>query len=146
MPLPSQARSSWEDLHEMYIRLPDFQRERLARMGFGHFLEIVPFEIHLGLLVSFAERFHSASSSFILRVGEMMITLEDVVRLVGLRIDGEPMVVVWQPCYGDELEACYGMRPPCSGHYHTHVNIRWLKEHLDDLLLADVAAPGVADQ
>ena len=95
MPLPSQARSSWEDLHETYIRLPDFQRERLALMGFGHFLEIVPFEIHLGLLVSFAERFHGPSDSFILRVGEMMITLEDVVRLVGLRIDGEPVVAVW---------------------------------------------------
>ena len=63
-------------------------------MGFGHFLEIMSFEIHLGLLVSFAEQFHSPSGSFILRVGEMMITLADVVRLVGLRIDGEPMVAV----------------------------------------------------
>ena len=56
-------------------------------MDFGHFLEIVPFEIHLGLLVSFAKRFHSPTGNFILRVGEMMITLEDVVRLVSLRID-----------------------------------------------------------
>ena len=115
-------------------------------MGFGHFLKIMPFEIHLGLLVSFAERFHGPSGSFILRVGEMMITLEDVVRLVGLRIDGEPVAAGWQHCYGNELEACYDVRPPCSGHYHTHVNIRWLKEHLDVLLLADVALPGVADQ
>ena len=38
------------------------------------------------------------------------------------------------------------MRPPRSGRYHTCVNIRWLKERLDDLLLADVADPGVADQ
>ena len=44
-------------------------------MGFGHFLEIVPFEIHLWLLVSFAEQFHGPSGSFILRVGELMITL-----------------------------------------------------------------------
>ena len=115
-------------------------------MGFGHFLEIVPFKIHLRLLVSFAERFHSASSSFILRVGKMMITLEDVVRLVGLRVDGEPVVAVWQHCYGAELESCYGVRPPRSRRYHTRVNIRWLKEHFDDLLLADVAAPGIADQ
>ena len=61
-------------------------------MGFGHLLQIQPFEIHLGLLASFAEKFHGASGSFILRVGEMMITLEDVVRLVGLRIDGEPVI------------------------------------------------------
>ena len=115
-------------------------------MGFGHFLEIVPFEIHLRLLVAFAEWFHSPFISFILRVGEMMITLEDVVRLVGLRIDSEPVVAVWQPCYGDELEACYGVRPLHFGRYHTCVNIRWLKEHLEDLLLIDVAAPGVADQ
>ena len=93
----------------MYTRLLEFQRARLARMGFGHFLEIVPFEIHLGLLVSFAERFNSNFGSFILRVGEMMITLEDVVRLVGLKVDGELVVAVWQPCYGDELEACYGV-------------------------------------
>ena len=114
-------------------------------MGFGHFLEIVPFEMHLGLLVSFAERFHGPSGSFILCVGEMMITLEDVVRLVGPRIDGEPVVAVWQLCYGNVLEACYGVRPPRSGRYHTRVNIRWLKERLDDLLLADVAASGVVD-
>ena len=38
------------------------------------------------------------------------------------------------------------MRPPCSGRYHTRVNIRWLKERFDDLLLANMAAPGVADQ
>ena len=75
MPLPSRVRSSWEDLHETYINLPEFQQARLARMGFGHFLEIMPFEIHLGLLVSFVERFNSGSGSFIFHVGEMMITL-----------------------------------------------------------------------
>ena len=75
-----------------------------------------------------------------------MITLEDVVRLVGLRVDGEPVVAVWQHCYGAELESCYGVRPPCSSRYHTRVNTRWLKERLDDLLLADVVAPGVANQ
>ena len=115
-------------------------------MGFGHFLEIVPFEIHLGLLVSFVERFNSNSGSFILRVGEMMITLEDVVRLVGLRVDGEPVVVVWQPCYGDELEAYYGVRPPRSGRCHTCVNVKWLKDRLDAFLLAEEVTPDIADQ
>ena len=115
-------------------------------MGFGHFLEILPFEIHLGLLISFAERFNSNFGSFILRVGEMMITLEDVVRLVGLRVDGEPVVAVWQPCYGDELEACYGVRPPRSGRCHTRVNVKWLKDRLDALLLVDEVTLDVADQ
>ena len=109
MPLSSRTRSSWEDLHETYINLPEFQRARLAGMGFGHFLEIMPFEIHLGLLVSFAERFNSSFVSFIFRMGEMMITLEDVVRLVDLRVDEELVVVVLQPDYGDELEACFGV-------------------------------------
>ena len=95
MPLPCLACSNWEDLHETYTRLLEFQRVRLARMGFGHFLEIVPFEIHLRLLVSFTQRLNSNSGSFILCVGEMIITLEDVVRLVGLRVDGEPVVAVW---------------------------------------------------
>ena len=76
-------------------------------MGFGHFLEIMPFEIHLGLLVSFAERYNKSSGSFIFCVGEMMIILEDVVRLVGLRVDGEPVIVPLQPNYSAELEACY---------------------------------------
>ena len=98
MPLPSRVRSNWEDLHETYINLPEFQRVRLARMDFGHFLEIMPFDIYLRLLVSFVERFNSSSGSFILRVGEMMITLEDVVQLVGLRVDGEPVVAVLQHC------------------------------------------------
>ena len=112
MPLPSWTRSSWEDLHETYINLPEFQQARLVGMGFGHFLEIMPFEIHLGLLVSFAERYNRSSGSFIFSMGEMMITLEDVVWLVGLRIDGEPAAVPLQACYGDALQACYGARPP----------------------------------
>ena len=115
-------------------------------MGFGHFLEIMPFEIHLGLLVSFAERFNSSSGNFILHMGEMMITLDDVVRLVGLRVDGEPVVAVLQHCYGDELEASYGARPPPSGRYHTRVNVKWLKDRLDDLLLVDEVTPDIADQ
>ena len=64
-------------------------------MGFEHFLQIQSFEIQLGLLVPFAKRFHGPSRSFVLRVGEMMITLEDVVRLVGLRVDGEPLIADW---------------------------------------------------
>ena len=102
-------------------------------MGFSHFFEIVLFEIHVVHLVSFAERFNSSSGSFILRVGEMVITLEDVVRLVGLRVNGEPVVAVWQPYYGDELETCYGVRPPCSSRYHKRVNVKWLKDQLDAL-------------
>ena len=146
MPLSSQTHSSWEDLHETYINLPEFQRVRLAGMGFGHFLEIMPFEIHLGLLVSFAERYNRSSGSFIFRVGEMMITLEDVVRLVGLRVDGKPVVAPLQACYGDALEPCYGVRPPLSGRFHTHINVKWLKDRLDDLLLVDEVTPDIADQ
>ena len=100
----------------------------------------------MGLLVPFAERFHGPSGSFILRAGEMMITLEDVVRLVGLRIDGEPLIADWQHCYGDTLEACYGLRPPRSGRYHTRVNIDWLTHRFEDLLFADASLPAVADQ
>ena len=112
-------------------------------MGFGHFLQIQPFVILLGLLVPFAKCFHGHSGSFVLRVGKMMITLEDVVRLVGLRVDGEPLIADWQLCYGDMLEACYGLRPPRSGHYHTHVNIGWLTQRFEDLLFADVGLPAV---
>ena len=135
MPLSSQTHSSWADLHETYLDLPEFQWARLAGMGFSHFLEIMPFEIHLGLLVSFVERYNRSSSSFIFRVGEMMITLEDVVRLVGLRVDGVPVIVPLQSCYGDELEACYGARPPPSGCFNTRVNIKWLKDRLDNFFL-----------
>ena len=146
MPLPSRTRSSWEHLHEAYTHLPDFQQERLAQMGFGHFLQIQPFEIQLGLLVPFAKRFHGPSGSFVLRVGEMLITLEDVVRLVGLRVGRVPLIADWQLCYGDVLEACYGLHPPRSGRYHTCVNQPMLTQCFEDLLFADVDLPAVADQ
>ena len=146
MPLSSRTCSSWTDLHETYLDLPEFQQARLAGMGFGHFLGIMPFEIHLGFLVSFAERYNKSSGSFIFHVGEMMITLEDVVRLVGLRVDREPVVATLQPCYGDEQEACYGVRLPPSGRFHTHVNVKWLKDRLDDVLLVDEVTLDIADQ
>ena len=76
----------------------------------------------------------------------MMITLDDVVRLVGLQIDGEPVVADWQPYYGDILASCYRLRPPHSGRYHTCINIGWLTQRFEDLLLADACLPAIADQ
>ena len=60
-------------------------------MGFGHFLPLPIFQIDMGLLESVAERYHYHTSSFVTRVGELVISLEDMVRLTGLRLTGRPV-------------------------------------------------------
>ena len=57
-------------------------------MGFGHFLSIPLFQLELGLLESAAEHYHPHTSSFVTRVGEFVLSLEDMARLTSLRVMG----------------------------------------------------------
>ena len=59
-------------------------------MGFGQFLSIPHFQIEMGLLESVVERYHR-TSFVVARVGKLVLSLEDMVHLIGLRVIGRPV-------------------------------------------------------
>ena len=66
--------------------LPVFQQDRLRAMGFGDFLQLPVLQPDRPLLQALAELWDRRSNTFILPVGLLTISLEDVVRLTGLRV------------------------------------------------------------
>lgn len=81
-------RSTWAITLAVFEGLPEFQKTRVREMGFGPFLEIRPFWVDLALIQVIRERWDSHARAFIMPWGHMIPTLEDVVRITGLRVDG----------------------------------------------------------
>ena len=61
-------------------------------MGFGHFLSISNFPLHLMFLEAVAERWNFCMSSIVTRAGEFVLSLEDMVRLTDFRVTGQPVM------------------------------------------------------
>ena len=57
-------------------------------MGFGHFLSIPDFPLRPVFLEVVAEQWNFCTSSIVTRVDEFVLSLEDMVRLTGLRVMG----------------------------------------------------------
>ena len=74
-----------------YVLLATFQQERLDRMGFGHFLSIPDFPLHLMFLEAVAEQWNFCTGSIVTRAGEFVLSLEDMVWLAGLRVTSRPV-------------------------------------------------------
>ena len=72
----------------MLLDAGSFQLECLAWMGFGHFLSILEFPLRPMFLEEVAEQYNYQTSSIVTRVGEFVLSLEDMVRLTGLRVTG----------------------------------------------------------
>ena len=61
------------------------------RMGFRHFLSILEFPILPMYLESVIERYNPRTCSIVTRVGKFVLSLEDMVRPIGLQVTGCPM-------------------------------------------------------
>ncbi|KAL4329756.1 hypothetical protein AHAS_Ahas13G0331900 [Arachis hypogaea] len=72
---------TWNPIVENYLRSTGFYL--VSRIGFikGFYL----------LLAALVERWRPETHTFVLQVGEVTVTLEDVAHIFGLSIDGETM-------------------------------------------------------
>src|SRR5262249_18625083 len=77
-------------------------------MGLGMLLSIVPFWINLALLLGLKDRWDRDSNTFLLLWGHMTSTLEDVTRLTGLRVHGDPVTRTTQGDYRDLAQRALG--------------------------------------
>ena len=93
-----------------------FQQERLDRMGFGHFLSIPDFPLCPMFLEAVAERWNFCTSSIVMRAGEFVLSLEDMVRLNGLRVTGRPVTGRVHSDYSVLAWELVGTQLAMSGH------------------------------
>ncbi|KAG6414154.1 hypothetical protein SASPL_126872 [Salvia splendens] len=108
--------------------LTESQIELVKRAGFGYLRLIPAISLDNPLISALVERWRKETNTFHMTVGEMTITLEDVAYLLGLRINGEPVIgVTYTTC--DSVCIKYLGKAPDSGYTSGGmVKLSWLKE------------------
>ena len=91
MQTSGKLRGTLTAVLDWHRALPAFQQDRLQDMGFGDFLQLPVLQPDRPLLQALAERWDSWTNTFVLPVGLLTITLEDVVRLTILQVSGLPV-------------------------------------------------------
>ncbi|KAK9939647.1 hypothetical protein M0R45_016337 [Rubus argutus] len=106
-------------------KLTPKQIELIEKAGFGYFRMIPTISLDNALISALVERWRKETNTFHLPVGEMTITLEDVALLLGLPIDGKPVIGVTRPP-GKVCENLLGKVPEdLTGGM---LKLTWLKE------------------
>ncbi|GAA0166300.1 hypothetical protein LIER_21483 [Lithospermum erythrorhizon] len=108
--------------------LTDKQIDLVRKAGFGYLRLIPSISLDNPLISALVERWRRETNTFHLTVGEMTVTLEDVAYLIGLPIDGEPVIgVTYTSC--DAVCLKYLGRAPDSGYTSGGmVKLSWLKQ------------------
>ncbi|XP_054780055.1 protein MAIN-LIKE 2-like isoform X1 [Prosopis cineraria] len=73
-------------------KLTPKQIELVEKAGFGYLRVLPAMSLDNALIAALVERWRRETNTFHLTVGEMTITLEDVALLLGLAIDGDPVI------------------------------------------------------
>lgn len=112
--------------------LTDKQIELVKKAGFGYLRLIPAISLDNPLISALVERWRRETNTFHFSVGEMTVTLEDVAYLLGLPIDGEPVIgVTYTTC--DAVCIKYLGRAPDSGYTSGGmVKLSWLKENFSE--------------
>ncbi|GMP51849.1 hypothetical protein CsSME_00017918 [Camellia sinensis var. sinensis] len=104
------------------------QVELVKKAGFDYLRLIPAISLDNPLISALVERWRRETNTFHFTVGEMTITLEDVAYLLGLTIDGEPVIgVTYTTC--DAICVKYLGKAPDTRHTSGGmVKLSWLKE------------------
>ncbi|XP_057522716.1 protein MAIN-LIKE 2 isoform X2 [Amaranthus tricolor] len=104
------------------------QIDLIERAGFGYLRFIPAISLDNPLISALVERWRRETNTFHLTVGEMTITLEDVAYLLGLAIDGEPVIGVTYTTCDAVCERYLGKAPDSGYTSGGMVKLSWLKE------------------
>ncbi|XP_057954832.1 protein MAIN-LIKE 2-like [Malania oleifera] len=100
----------------------------VERAGFGYLRLIPAISLDNPLISALVERWRRETNTFHLNVGEMTVTLEDVAYLLGLAIDGEPVIGVTYTTCDFVCEKFLGKAPDSGYTSGGMVKLSWLKE------------------
>ncbi|KAL7185237.1 hypothetical protein ACSBR2_027211 [Camellia fascicularis] len=104
------------------------QVELVKKAGFDYLRLIPAISLDNPLISALVERWRRETNTFHFTVGEMTVTLEDVAYLLGLAVDGEPVIgVTYTTC--EVVCVKYLGKAPDSGYTSGGmVKLSWLKE------------------
>ncbi|QHO00595.1 uncharacterized protein DS421_13g407800 [Arachis hypogaea] len=115
---------TWNPMVENYLRTT----------GFYHVSRIGVIRGFHPMLAALVERWRPEIHTFVLPVGEVTVTLEDVAHIFGLPIDGEP-VNGWTDSSGDFLQshsiAIFGREPSVSHFSKSYIKLGWVRRIRD---------------
>ncbi|KAK4392512.1 protein MAIN-LIKE 2 [Sesamum angolense] len=108
--------------------LTEKQIELVKKAGFGYLRLIPAISLDNPLISALVERWRRETNTFHMTVGEMTVSLEDVAYLLGLPVDGKPVIgVTYTAC--DSVCIKYLGKSPDSGYTSGGmVKLSWLKE------------------
>ncbi|GAB2274682.1 hypothetical protein Dimus_039094 [Dionaea muscipula] len=108
--------------------LTPIQIELIEKAGFGYLRFIPAISLDNPLISALVERWRRETNTFHFNVGEMTVTLEDVAYLLGLAIDGEPVIGVTYTNCEAVCEKLLGKFPDSRYTSGGMVKLSWLKE------------------
>ncbi|GKV18384.1 hypothetical protein SLEP1_g28778 [Rubroshorea leprosula] len=109
-------------------RLTPEQIELVERAGFGYLRKIPAISLDNPLISALVERWRKETNTFHFTVGEMTVTLQDVAYLLGLAIDGKPVIGVTHTTCNLVCERYLGRAPDSNYASGGMVKLSWLKE------------------
>ncbi|MQL69852.1 hypothetical protein Taro_002177 [Colocasia esculenta] len=99
-----RSRLGWAVIRAIYDALPEFQIRRLEGMGFGPFLRLEELTPDVALIQVLKERWDPECHAFLFPWEHMVPTLEDVVRITSLRVDGQAVTGTTYRSYQEPVE------------------------------------------
>lgn len=102
--------------------------ELVEKAGFGYLRLIPAISLDNPLISALVERWRRETNTFHLNVGEMTVTLKDVALLLGLSIDGDPVMGVTYTTCNSVCDKFLGKIPESSYTSGGMVKLSWLKE------------------
>ncbi|MQL93574.1 hypothetical protein Taro_026218 [Colocasia esculenta] len=104
-----RSRLGWSVVWAIYDGLSDFQRRRLEGMCFGPSLRLEELAPNVALIQALKGRWDPECHAFLFPWGHMIPTLQDVVRITGLRVDGRAVTGVTYTSYQKPVERLLGL-------------------------------------
>ncbi|XP_050380093.1 protein MAIN-LIKE 2 [Argentina anserina] len=108
--------------------LTETQLELVEKAGFGYLRLIPAISLDNPLISALVERWRKETNTFHLNVGEMTVTLKDVAFLLGLSIDGDPVMGVTYTTCNSVCERFLGKTPESNYVSGGMVKLSWLKD------------------
>ncbi|XP_010999288.1 PREDICTED: serine/threonine-protein phosphatase 7 long form homolog [Populus euphratica] len=109
-------------------KLSPKQIELVEKAGFGYLRKIPAISLYNPLISALVERWRRETNTFHLSVGEMTVTLQDVALLLGLAIDGKPVIGITHTSCASVCQRLLGKSPDSNYASGGMVKLSWLKE------------------